>query len=780
MMKKQLLWLALLVGVVAAAATTNTFSTAASRISGAGLAATGTLLAAATAGPTNATATEPTISPAPSNNAPSPAKRAPGASTALEPSPIQARAAAMTADLLTRYHYKPQALDDAMSQKMFDRYLKALDPEKIFFIQSDIDGFAADRTILDDAIKTQNLTAPFAMFNLYLRRLQERMVYARSLLAQGFDFAQQETYPLQRKDAAWAPTTEAVQDLWRKRVKNDWLRLKLAGKDEKAIRETLQKRYDYALTRFKKLKSEDAFDLFMNAYAMSVEPHTNYLGPKATEDFDISMRLSLVGIGAVLQERDDMTVIRELVPGGPAALSGKLNVGDRIVGVGQGSEAPPTDVLGWRLDDVVRLIRGTEGTTVKLNVLAASANTDAPAQAINLVRKKISLEQQAAKKSIIEVKDGEQVKRIGVITLPTFYQDFEARSKGEKNFKSATRDVANLLAELKASKVDSVLIDLRNNGGGSLTEAVDLTNLFVGGGPVVQQRDSRGSVRVEGNKTAPVAWDGQLGVLINRNSASASEIFAAAMQDYGRALIIGEPSFGKGTVQTVINLNSAARNDTPKLGEVKMTIAQFYRVNGGTTQLRGVVPDIKFPGYADPDSGESGFDNALPWGQIKPADYAPVGDLSDIAPLLQMKHDKRIESDPEFRFLQEDIAEYAQRQKDKSLSLNETVRRAERDARDAKIKAREKVLLQANAASGASAAKAPDAAQDDGLQADERSLTSDIAAEKARKVAKDVFLIEAAHVLADELGLIQSSTRLAQQVLSGFGRLKADTAETAR
>lgn len=691
------------------------------------------------------------------------------APVALEPAPQQIQAAAMTAELLTRFHYTPMALDDAMSQKTFDRYVKSMDPERLFFLQSDIDQFTPARDKLDDAIKSRDLTTPFAMFNLYQRRVQERLAYGRALLDQQFDFAQQESYAYQRRNEAWARTDEEVRDLWRRRVKNDWLRLKLTGKDDAAIRATLAKRYDYALANTKRLKSEDVFQLFMNAYAMSVEPHTNYLGPKATADFDISMRLSLVGIGAVLQERDDMTVIRELVPGGPAARSGKLKVGDRIVAVGQAGDSALTDVLGWRLDDVVQLIRGAEDSVVKMSILPVDANLDAPQQVVSLVRKKVTLEQQAAKKSVIEVKDGNVTRRIGVISLPAFYQDYEARKKGDKAFKSATRDVANLLGELKKDGVDSVLIDLRNNGGGSLNEAVELSNLFIGSGPVVQQRDSRGTIRVEGNSNATAAWDGQLGVLINRGSASASEIFAAAMQDYGRALIIGEPSFGKGTVQTVVNLDAVAHNDKPKLGEVKMTVAQFYRVNGGTTQLRGVTPDIPLPTFVDTESGESGFDNALPWGQIQSADYQRLGDLTDILPMLQIKHEQRVAKDLEFRFLKEDIGEFMELKNKKSTSLNEVVRRQERDARAAKVKDRDS-LRQLAAAGDGKTAKTP--MQDDGLQANERSLSAELAAEQAAKTAKDFFQIEAAHILADELALIQTSTRLAQQVLSGFSRLK--------
>jgi len=698
----------------------------------------------------------------------------------LEPAQPQILAAGMTADLLTRYHYTPTPLDDAMSRKIFDRYLKSLDADKMLFTQADVERFSPAREQLDDAIKSRDLSTPFAIFKLYQQRQRERLVHARALLGQRFDFSQQESYPYQREQATWAQSESEIQDLWRRRVKNDWLRLKLAGKDDQAIRATLEKRYDYALANLKKLKSEDVFQLFMNAYATSIEPHTNYLGPKATEDFDIAMRLSLVGIGAVLQERDDMTVIRELVPGGPAAQSGKLKVGDRIVGVAQASDAALTDVLGWRLDDVVRMIRGTENTAVKIDVLPADANPDAPRQVVTLVRKKISLEQQAAKKSILEVKDGARTQRIGVISLPTFYQDFEARKKGDKNYKSATRDVARLLAELKKERVDSVLVDLRNNGGGSLNEAIELSNLFIGSGPVVQQRDARGTVRVEGNSNATVAWDGQLGVLINRGSASASEIFAAAMQDYGRAVIIGEPSFGKGTVQTVISLDAMARSDKPKFGEVKLTVAQFYRVNGGTTQLRGVTPDIQLPSFLEADSGEAGFDNALPWGQIKSANYQPLGDLTDILPLLQMRHEQRIAKDPEFRFLKEDIGEFIQQKSRKSTSLNEAERRQERDAREAKLKAREALRLPTDAAAAANAKPAKPSAQDDGLQANERSLATELAAEKASKVAKDVFLIEAANILGDQLSLIQSSQRLAQQVLSGFSRLKTEPGVVAR
>jgi carboxyl-terminal processing protease len=465
------------------------------------------------------------------------------------------------------------------------------------------------------------------------------------------------------------------------------------------------------------------------------------------------MRLSLVGIGAVLQDKDEYTTIRELVAGGPAAMSGKLKVGDRIVGVGQGTNATPVDVMGWRLDDTVALIRGTEDTVVVLDVLPVEAGPDGKHKSVTMIRKKISLDNQAAKKSIIEVKDGATTRRVGVISLPGFYQDFAARQNGDKNFKSATRDVSRLLDELKRDKVESVLMDLRNNGGGSLDEAVELTGLFIDKGPVVQQRDSKGKVSVEKDTNSGQAWQGPLGVLINRGSASASEIFAAAIQDYGRGVVIGAKSFGKGTVQTVLSLDQLAKNDKPKFGDLKMTIAQFFRINGGTTQLRGVTPDISLPAMMDEeDFGESSYDNALPWTQIKAADYQPAGDLTAIMPALKVRHDLRISHDKDFQYLQEDISEFNAQRKKNQISLNEAERRKERLAQESRAKRRE---------SGTTAK----AVQDDGLQSNERNLDADLALENNRKNAKDVLLTEAAHILSDEVGLLKVDSKLAASVL---------------
>ena len=676
----------------------------------------------------------------------------------LEPREDQSQAAHISAEVLSRYHYKQVTLDDSMSSAIFDNYLKALDSEKVFFLQSDIDLFAPARTSLDDAILHEDLRIPFAIFNRYQQSIEERLAYAHALLNKGFDFKEHESYQFNRKNADWAKSENELNDLWRKRVKNDWLRLKLAGKDDKAIRETLNKRYDKMLSGLSKINGDDVFQYFMNAYTTAIDPHTSYFGKRAAEEFDISMKLSLVGIGAVLQEKDEYTIIRELVPGGPALISGKFKPGDRIVGVGQGKSGAIVEVMGWRLDDTVALIRGTEDSVVVLDILPAEAGPDGEHKLISLIRKKISLDKQAAKKSIIEVKDGNVTRRIGVISLPGFYQDFAAHQKGDKDFRSATRDVSLLLEQLKKAHVDSVLMDLRNNGGGSLAEAIELTGLFIDKGPVVQQRDSKGDISVESDTQAGLAWDGPLGVLINRASASASEIFAAAIQDYGRGVIIGEPSFGKGTVQSVISLDQIVKSDKPEFGELKMTIAQFFRINGGTTQLRGVTPDIGFPLQTDTsDFGESSYSNALPWTQIKAADYTPAGDLTGIVPLLKATHDTRVSKDKDFQYLTQEIAEANDQRKKNSISLNEADRRKEREAQDARIKS--------HTSNKATVANDLAERQDDGLQSNERNLDSDLAFEKAQKDSKDILLNEAVHILSDEVSLLEKNSKLAVSVL---------------
>jgi carboxyl-terminal processing protease len=675
-----------------------------------------------------------------------------GSPPVLAPQQQQGQAAHLSAQFLTRFNYRRVPLDDALSAKVMERFIKSLDPDRVLFLQADIDKFTADSAKIDDAINREDLKIPFSIFNVYEQRVVDRMNYARNLLKQNFDFSAQEDYSLLRDKAPWPQSQAESDDLWRKRVKGDWLRLKLAGKPEAAIRDTLDKRYENSLERAYKYKSDDVFQLFMDAYTTSIDPHTDYFGASASAEFDISMKLSLVGIGAVLQERDDYTTIRELVSGGPAQLSGKLAVGDRIIGVGQGEDGAIKEVVGTRLDEIVQMIRGAKDSVVRLEILPADAGPDGSHRLISLTRDKISLEKQAARKDVLSIKDGDATRKIGVITLPAFYEDFDARQKGDKDYKSASRDVAKLLDELKQDNVDGVLIDLRDNGGGSLSEAIDLTGLFVGKGPVVQQRNADGKVEVESDTLPAPAWAGPLGVLINRSSASASEIFAAAIQDYGRGVIIGEPSFGKGTVQTVVNLDQVAHNIKPKFGELKLTVAQFFRVTGNTTQLRGVTPDISLPGLSDPSTfGESSFDNALPWTQIKPANYAPDGDITALLQQLQSRHDARVKSDRDFQRFVEDVAELKAQREKGVVSLNEAERRKELAAQASRLKSREQIN------------DGVEPGEDDGLQADERSLSVDIAIENARKNVKDVLLNEAAAILADEADLQRGVPKAATQ-----------------
>lgn len=712
--------------------------------------------------------------------------------TALTPTKDQGEAGLWASRYLSRFHYKPLPLDDAMSEKIFDGYLDSLDGEHLFFTQADINRFKPARDKMDDAINERDLSVPFDIYNLYRTRINERVAGARKLIAAGFtDFSKDESYNYDRAKAAWASDAAALDEVWRQRVKNDWLRLKLAGKADDAIKSTLDKRYANYLERVEQISSEDVFQTFMNAYASAIEPHTNYLGPRASENFDIAMKLSLEGIGAVLTPDEDYTAIREVVPGGPADLSGKLKVGDRIVAVGQGTDGAMIDVVGWRLDDVVEKIRGPKDSTVRLEVLPADAGVDGKNETIAIVRQKVSIEDQAAKKSIIEIKadkDGGQARRIGVISLPTFYQDFEARRRGDENYRSATRDVAKLLTELRTEKVDGVLVDLRNNGGGSLAEATDLTGLFVPPGPVVQVRAASGKVEVEQSTADELTWDGPLAILINRASASASEIFAAAIQDYGRGVIIGEPSFGKGTVQYLLDLDNIARNEKPTFGELKMTTAQFFRIDGGSTQLRGVTPDIAFPLTLDAgDFGESSYDNALPWTSIPPAQYQRQGNVGDVVPMLMARHEDRIAANQEWRDYKLDLADSRKIRAEKTISLNEEVRRKERNEQEAKMTARKERDKAASDKTDAVVTSEPSTAgvaideeddetslRDDGLQAGERGLQEDLRREKERKERHDFVLDEAAHILADEIGLLKADTKLAARVLSGESNSQVD------
>jgi carboxyl-terminal processing protease len=664
----------------------------------------------------------------------------------------------------SRYAYRPVALDDALSTDILKRYLESLDGNKMFFTAQDIAGFDQYKTTLDDDIKAGDSAPAQAIFALYLKRVDERAAYARALLKQDiFHFDGSDRWYYDREKSPWA-TSQELDGLWKQSVRNDWLRLKLAGKQPDEIRKTLDKRYANLANTADDLNGEDAFQSFLNAYTNAIDPHTDYFNPRAAERFNQAMSLSLEGIGAVLQKQDDVVVVREIVPGGPAAMSKVLQPGDRIVGVGQGKGGPMEDVVGWRIDDVVEKIKGPKGTQVRLDIIPPQAGLDSKPNLLTLTRARIRLEEQAAKSKLIDLPaaNGEPARRIGVIDLPAFYQDFERRRDENGDYASATRDVKKLLAQFKAQGVDGVIVDLRNNGGGSLDEAVNLTGLFIDRGPVVQVRESSGRVSVDGDDNAGVAWDGPLAVLVNRGSASASEIFAGAIKDYGRGLIIGENTFGKGTVQNMVDLDRWPANDGSQYGQVKLTIAQFFLPGGSSTQNKGVAPDIAFPVSVDASEfGESTYDNALPWTRIAAAPHVRYGNFGAILPKLEQMHEARVAQDPEFRWWEEDVAKFRADQAKKYISLNETERRKERDEAEAVQKRRQEERVKLDLSLDPVAADAID----DGLQAGERDVVKDAAREKAAENRPDPLLRESAAILGDAMGLLVANKALTAQVL---------------
>jgi len=579
------------------------------------------------------------------------------------------------AAIFTRGHYLQVKIDDELSTKVFERYLDSLDYYHNVMLKSDIDAFAQYKFQFDDAIQKGQFDFAFQMFNLSLQRRAERFDYAISLLEQPFDFNVADKYEYEREDAPWATDLAQLNELWRQRVKFDALNLKLTGKKPEEIKDLLLKRYKSAKKRLAQTESEDVFQLVLNSYARSIEAHTSYLSPRNADRFQQEMNLSLEGIGAVLQLDDDYTIIASLVPGGPADMTKKLKPKDKIVGVAQGSE-DFVDIVGWRLDDVVDLIKGPKGSKVRLQVMAASDIAGTAPQQIEIVRDKIRLEDRAAKGEVFKSLLHENGKNIGVINIPSFYNNL-------------TEDVKKELTALKEKKVDGIIVDLRGNGGGSLPEAITLTGLFIDKGPVVQIREGNGRIMQNDDTDASVFYEGPLTVMVDRYSASASEIFAAALQDYGRAVIIGEHTFGKGTVQQHRGLGRIYDTFDGELGSVQYTIAKFYRINGGSTQHKGVVPDIIFPSPIDPaEWGESKEKNALPWDSIPAAAYASTPDLKVTLPLLNEKHQQRIAAEPEFNFLLQDIAEYKREKDVKTISLNEKERLTKKDELAAKELAR--------------------------------------------------------------------------------------------
>ena len=585
------------------------------------------------------------------------------------------------ANFLSQHHYRRSKLDDSLSSQVLSNYLEDLDFSRSYFLAGDLARFEQYRHTLDDALKRGDLQPAYDIFNTYLRRLAERTQRIQTLLQQEVRFDRDESLEVDRKDAPWARNAAELDEIWRKRLKHEMLTLMLSGKEQADAWELLGKRYDNRLRQALQSTSDDVFQLYMNAVARAFDPHTAYFSPRHTENFNIQMRLSLQGIGAVLRMEEEQVAVVELVAGGPADLSQKIRAGDRIVAVAQGEDGEWVDVVGWRLDDVVERIRGPRGTVVRLKVVPGQIGAAAAEQIVRLVRDTIQLEKQAARSEIRTLPgpdgDGREL-RIGIITVPTFYSDFEAARNGVADYRSTTRDVRLLLKELR-DEIDGLVLDLRDNGGGSLQEAVDLTGLFISGGPVVQVRNAGGRIEIEEDGDSGRVYAGPLAVLVNHASASASEIFAGAIQDYGRGLVIGDSTFGKGTVQTLVDLNRFTRTQEPQ-GQLKLTFAKFYRISGGSTQHRGVQPDIHVPSSVlDSDEvGESAQRNALPWDEIAAARYRGDPQLAALLPKLRQRHQARTKNDSDYQDFLEDL-EFTRRQRDKpTLSLLESQRRAER------------------------------------------------------------------------------------------------------
>ena len=580
--------------------------------------------------------------------------------------------------MFTRSHYSDVVLNDELSKKIFDKFVRTLDSNKNILLKQDVDAFTSLQTRFDEAIKLGDLTIAYEVYSKALERRVERFEYALSLLDKPFDFTKAgDKFHYQREDAEWPVTTAELDELWRQRVKYDALNLKMADKDPEEARELLQKRYQRAIKRIKQTTSEDVFQTVMNSFARSIEAHTSYLSPRNAERFQMEMNLSFEGIGAVLRVEDDHTVIQSIVPGGPADASNKLKPEDKIVGVAQDDKAF-VDVIGWRLDEVVDLIKGPKGSAVRLQVMKGSGDSKS-FDVVELVRDKIKLEDRAAKSEVIIPTSGpNEGEKVGVIEIPSFYNALH-------------EDVKKEIESLQAQDVKGMIIDLRGNGGGSLPEAILLSGLFIEKGPVVQVRYSEGRVKVDKDTDGKVFYDGPLTVLVDRYSASASEIFAAAMQDYNRALIIGEQTFGKGTVQQHRALGRVYDLYDNPLGSVQFTIAKFYRINGGSTQHKGVVPDISYPSAVDPaDWGESQEENALPWDSITRANYMTFNDSQQTLDILAAKHKKRVMQDPEFQYLFEDIADYQKNKDETFISL------VEKERLDKKQKNEQKRLARAN------------------------------------------------------------------------------------
>jgi carboxyl-terminal processing protease len=679
---------------------------------------------------------------------------------AMTPSPAVAPAAAplapteqenyvarRVADIIAREHYRRAPLDDHLSSLILDRYLDAIDGGRSYFYASDIAEFERYRYELDDAIKAGDVEPAFVIFRRFQQRSRERMAYAIDLLNKKPDFDIEESFNFDREKEPWPANAAEMNELWRKRVKNDELSLVTAGKQWSEAADVLRKRYEHVEKRMDQSKPEDVFEAFMNAFVLSLDPHSNYFSARNSEEYNIQMSLSYEGIGASLQLTDDYVTVIDVIAGGPAATSGKLAANDRITAVGEGKTGELTDVIGWRLDDVVQKIRGPGGTEVRLQLLPAGAAPGSPQKVVEFTRNRVSLEAQASHKTMRVVqRNGHDVK-VGIITVPSFYQDYDASRAGAKDYRSTTRDVQRLISELKKDGADVLIMDLRANGGGYLPEAESLTGLFIDRGPVVQLRDTTGRIEVDDDPDPAVFYSGPMIVLVDRFSASASEIFAGAMQDYGRALIVGQQTYGKGTVQNAHPLNYTIFGRKPELGQLNVTIGKYYRITGESTQDRGVTPDIALPSLIDANEvGESTRDRALPWDHIEPATFRVEGDLKPLTASLEKLHEERTANSADFRYLHDDIAALDAMRSQKTVSLNLKTREAERKRLDDERLARENTW---RAAHDVKPAKSLEEIKDD--------ATAGILLDEASQIAADLSV-----AMAHRTGPTTTARRLTQ------------------
>ncbi len=597
----------------------------------------------------------------------------------LKSKPIYGKEAKVISYVLDNNHYRKLKLNDSLSSAILDRYIKELDNNKSYFISSDLKDFEKYRFTIDDLTRNEDIEPAYEIYNVFRNRYKERMTFVmNNLINQEFDYSIDEYYETDRDKESWANNVSELNDIWRKIIKNQALSLKVTGKNHEEIKEVLKKRYERFIKSVSQFTGEDVFGVYMNSITEAYDPHTNYLSPKASALFKQSMSLSLEGIGAQLQTENDYTKIARIMPGGPAEKSDLIHNNDLIIGVAQGKEGEMVDVIGWRIDEVVKLIKGPKGTTVRINILPSQTGVNGPSKEIVLVRDKIKLEDQEAKRSTINYQSDGRNLKLGVINLPNFYMDFEEYQKGNLEYKSTTRDVKRLIGELQAERVDGIVMDLRNNGGGSLAEAIDLTGLFIKEGPVVQVKNSAGKVEIGLDDDKQVVYSGPLIVLTNRFSASASEIFAGAIQDYHRGVIVGESTFGKGTVQTVLDLKRFII-DKEEVGELKLTFQKFYRVTGSSTQHKGVSPDIKLPSaLGESQYGESSSPSALPWDVISPTPFQKVTDVNDkVLSSLSKSYLDRVKFDTSLKKYVAETEELKKNLAQTKISLKESVRKVE-------------------------------------------------------------------------------------------------------